>query len=80
MFTREPEGALPKFQQLTNKVINKLTITADMVQRQINKLDPNKFSPDEIHPKIFLELVKYVSEPLASLMNITLLEGKIPGD
>ena len=52
-----------------------------MVSKQIKDLDPRKsLGPDEVHPKMLLELVDYVSAPLAVIMNKTLSEGTLPDD
>ena len=52
-----------------------------MVKKGIQSLDPTKaFGPNEIHPKMLKELVGYVSEPLAVVMNKTLENGSLPDD
>ena len=81
VFTQEPDGDLPYFEERTNKVIDDFNITLDMVTKGIQSLDPTKaFGPDEIHPKMLKELVEYVSEPLTILMNKTLEDGCLPDD
>ena len=81
VFTQELDGELPEFQSRTNNLINDLHITNEMVFKQITKLDVNKsFGPDEIHPKMLIELVEYVAEPLSIIMNKTLEEGTLPDD
>jgi len=81
VFTQEPEGDLPYFEEKTNKIMEDFHITTDMVKKGIQSLDPTKaFGPDEIHPKILKELVGYVSEPLAIVMNKTLENGSLPDD
>ena len=81
VFTREPDDEPPYFQQRTEKVIAEVIVTKDMVYDQIKELDPSKScGPDEIHPKMLLELVEYISEPLAMLINKSLIEGVLPDD
>ncbi|XP_066936708.1 uncharacterized protein [Clytia hemisphaerica] len=79
VFTDEPEGELPDFPASTDKKISDLFVTDEMMKKQIKLIDTNKsFGPDEIHPKMLVELVDHVAEPLAILMNKTLSCGIIP--
>ena len=81
VFTQEPDDDLPDFERRTDTVINELHITKSMVINQIQKLQASKsLGPDEIHPKMLKELVNYVAEPLAIIMNKTLEEGVLPED
>ena len=51
------------------------------MKRLIKKLKIDKsVGPDEIHPRILIELSDIISEPLALLMNKTLEEGHLPKD
>ena len=80
-FTNEPEGAIPDFQQRTVIPIDNMIITNAMVYNKLKDLDPNKsFGPDEIHPKMLIEIADYVAEPLAIIMNKTLENGTLPDD
>eukprot|EP00111_Clytia_hemisphaerica_P011109 TCONS_00032522-protein len=50
-----------------------------MMKKQIKQINTNKsFGPDEIHPKMLVELVDHVTEPLAIIMNKTLSCEIIP--
>ena len=50
-----------------------------MVRREILNLNPNKScGPDDIHPKLLIELVDVLSRPIALLLNKTIEEGDIP--
>lgn len=81
VFTREPDGDLPEFEQRTDTAIDDLHVTKELIIKQINKLQANKsFGPDEIHPKMLIELADYFAEPLAIIMNKTLEEGALPND
>ena len=79
VFTKEPEGDLPDFPKRTDTSISDIIITKEMVAKEIKRLDPNKsFGPDEVHPKMLIELSDHISEPLALIMNKTLTEGTLP--
>ena len=81
VFTDELEGTLPDFQARTESQIDGIFITNKMVREKINDLDPNtSFGPDEIHPRMLIELVDHVAEPLAIIMNKTLISGTLPED
>ena len=56
-----------------------ILITEDMVYNEIIKLSLNKScGPDELHPRLLLELVDELSKPIASLLNNTTRLGVIP--
>ena len=79
VFTDEPQGELPDFPARTETKIDDLLVTEEMMKKRIKLLDTNKsFGPDEIHPKILVELIDHVAEPLAIIMNKTLSCGIIP--
>ena len=42
VFTHEPEGIIPRFEQRTANQIEKFEVTSDMVRKQIMELEPNK--------------------------------------
>ena len=79
VFTNEPEGELPEFHQRADNIMTDIEITTEMVRNQIKKIDPNKaVGPDEIHPSMLIELVDYLAEPLAIIMNISLATSVLP--
>ena len=81
VFTHEPPGELPDFRSRTEKIIDNLVITEQMIREQIKMLDVNKsFGPDEIHPRMLVELVDHLAEPLAIIMNKSLSSGTVPND
>ena len=81
VFTKEPTDELPHLERRTNVIIGNIVITEEMVSKKIKDFDPRKsLGPDKVHPKMLLELVDYVSAPLAVIMNKTLSEGTLPDD
>ena len=81
VFTKEPEGEIPKLDRRTSKYISSLQITEDMVRKGILKLNLNKScGPDEIHPKLLKELVSSISKPITLLLNKTMETGELPDD
>ena len=81
IFTNEPQGDVPEFESRTDKLIENLLITKEMVYKEISKLEPSKScGPDEIHPKMLIELRDFISEPLAVIMNRTLSDECVPDD
>ena len=81
VFTREPDNDIPKLDKRTDASITDLFVTEKMVKIKILMLDINKScGPDDIHPRILIELVGSISRPIALLCNKTLDEGEIPQD
>lgn len=81
VFTNEPHGDIPYFELKTNNTINDIHVTVDMVKKAIQGLNPTKaFGPDEISPRMLKELVDYLSDPLAIIMNKTLSDSCLPAD
>ena len=81
VFTQEPDEDIPTLEAKTDIKIQSFKITTSSVKRLIKKLKIDKsVGPDEIHPRILIELSDIISEPLALLMNKTLEEGHLPKD
>ena len=81
VFTREPDGDIPRLENRTAISIKSLKITVDMVKRELKKLNVNKScGPDGIHPRMLKELSDFIAAPLVILLNITLAHHKIPED
>ena len=81
VFTREPDGEIPTFAKRTNAIISSLKITELMVHDELLKLNSNKWcGPDNINPKILIELADSFSKPISLLLNKTVEEGEIPVD
>ena len=81
VFTIEPEGQLPRFDIRTTSSIPEVTISAEMVSKKIKALDKNKACGlDGINPRQLQELVDYVSEPIAKILNQSLKDKMLPLD
>ena len=79
VFTKEPAGELPRFDQRTLVEMIAPKITQNQVIKKINELKADKASgPDEIHPKLLKKLVDIVSRPLAIIFNKSLEDGMVP--
>ena len=80
-FTHEPKSEIPSLGKRTESDISYLHVTAEMVQNEIKNLNMNKSCrPDEIHPRMLIELSSNISKPIAFLFNKTIEYGKIPND
>ena len=81
VFTKEPEGATPIINKRTNSVLQDISITVDMVRLHLLKLNVNKScDPDEIYPRMLLELADIIAGPVAFLLNKILASGTMPKD
>ena len=81
VFTKEQSDNLPTLEMRTDKKIEHLHITEEMVRKEILTLNINKSSgPDEICPIMLINLVDFVANPLALLMNATINNGTLPKD
>ena len=81
VFTKEPEGATPIIDKRTNSVLQDISITVDMVRLHLLKLNVNKScDPDEIYPRMLLELADIIAGPVAFLLNMILASGTMPKD
>ena len=81
VFTREPDGELPKFDLRTLSEINLPDINPEIVRKKILELDADKAcGPDEIHPRLLKELADIISTPLAMIFRKSLLDGTLPSD
>ena len=81
VFTREPDGNIPPFDKRTNSSVTNPVITSVLIKKKIKALDTNKsFGPDEIHPKILVELCDIVSDPITLIFNRSFEDGILPKD
>ena len=81
VFITEPEGEIPQLDRRTQTTISDIVVTEAMVKSMIALLSVNKScGPDEIHPRMLIELADLISGPLALIMNKTLREKQIPND
>ena len=81
VFTREPKGDTPKLDKRTDSCIYNLFVSAEMVRKEIVNLNVYKsYGPDEINPRLLIELVDCISKPIAILLNKSMEHGEIPND
>ena len=77
VFTREPDTDIPKLDKKTDESISTLFVTDQMVRDEILKLNVNKScGPDNVHPRLLIELVDYLYKPTSLLLNRTMEEGE----
>ena len=59
--------------------MDKISITTEGVHKLLKGLNPNKASgPDKISPKLLKNMADYLAQPLASLFQASLKQGKVP--
>ena len=64
---------------MTPEQTDKMEITAEMVQKKLKDLNPNKSpGPDKLHPKLLKELNNELSLPLSIIFTKSLEEGRLP--
>ena len=63
---KELEGTILTITRRTNSAISELHVTEEMVRLHISKINVNKScGPDEVHPRMLLELSDIIAEPIA---------------
>ena len=81
VFTREPEGDIPRIAPRTSTRIPDLIITVKMVLDALKNINVNKScGPDNLHPRLLFELADIIALPVTILFNKTLKSGKLPKD
>ena len=81
VYTKEPAGKTPTLRSRSEKCVESMLITEDMVLKELKSLDPNKsIGPDDIHPLLVKELATVISHPITLLFKKTLTTGCIPVD
>ena len=81
VYTNDQGENLPTMEKRTSERIEHLVITEEMVKKEILALNVNKScGPDEISPIMLINLVDFVANPLALLMNATFNESVLPKD
>lgn len=81
VFTQEPDGDIPRLAQRTKMKIPDLIITVEMVLEALKKINVNKScGPDNLHPRLLLELAEIIALPVTLLFNATLKDGCLPND
>ena len=72
---------MPVLDKKTEVNLPNINIREEMIWSEILKLNVNKScGPDEMHPKILIELVDVAFKPLALVLNKTIDKGCIPQD
>ena len=81
VYVKKPEGAIPILNRRTLMSIGELHVTCDMVRQEILNMNVNKScGPDEIPPRILKELIDFLSEPIALILNKTFESGELLHD
>ena len=79
--THEPEGEIPTLAQRSNRSISDLHTTEEMMRKELPSLNINKsHGPDELHPRILIELADIIAEPITLLYTKSILHGTVPND
>lgn len=80
VFTQENLDTMPEFpDRHLNQPLGELIINTQIVENYIKKLNGSKSQgPDNCHPKLLLESINEIKEPLAVLFNKSIDEGKVP--
>ena len=81
VFTKEPEGDIPKPDDkiLKTAKLKKIKIDEEIVLKKLKKLDVTKSQgPDELSPKLLKEVANEIAQPLAILYNNILKTGTVP--
>ena len=61
--------------------IDNFEITAEMVEKYLKRLYASKSQgPDNLHPKLLLETLDKIKEPLTEIFKKSLQEGTVPND
>ena len=81
VFTNETDTDIPILQSRTPFTVENLLITAEIVTKEIKDLDVNKScGPDEMHPRMLIELADHIAAPIALLFNLSIQGHKLPED
>ena len=83
VFTREDTSTIPEAEQrfLGMQPLESVHITAQTVQKKLEKLKPNSApGPDKLWPRILQKAAEVISLPLAIIYTKCLEEEAVPGD
>ena len=62
VFTKEPEGDIPRILRKCKKTILDFVVTADMIIKLIDNLNQNKsIGPDGMHARLLIELKEHLA-------------------
>ena len=82
VFTKENTSEMPLFNSRCEGVSkDNFEITAEMVEKYLKRLNASKSQgPDNLHPKLLLETLDEIKEPLTEIFKKSLQEGTVPND
>ena len=82
VFTKENTSKMPTFNNRNNRAtINSFKITTEVVGKYLKELNASKSQgPDNLHPKLSLETLEEIKNPLTEIFNKSLQEGTVPND
>ena len=82
VFIKENTSEMPLFNSRCEGVsIDNFEITAEMVEKYLKRLNASKSQgPDNLHPKLLLETLDEIKEPLTEIFKKSLQEGTVPND
>ena len=81
VFTIEPTEDIPRLERRTNTEIVNMTVTQEIVENEIKRMNVNKAcGPDEIPARMLQELINHISSPLVQIFRKSLQQGQLPSD
>ena len=81
VFTRETDEEVPRITSRTEKVVSDFKVELEMVIQELKGLNEYKSSgPDELHPRLLIELAHLIALPITMLFNATLKHSTLPND
>ena len=81
VFTQEKDGEIPRITTRTQKKVSVLQITVEMVLKELKSLNQYKScGPDQLHPRLLIELAELLALPITLLFNMTFQQGVLPHD
>ena len=79
VFASDDPQTAPSKGERPFKQMDNISITTEGVLKLLKGLNPNKASgPDKISPKLLKNMADYLAQPLASLFQASLEQGKVP--
>ena len=77
----EESDCLPGFNLNVKSSIEHVSFPADKIKKKLDNLNPYKSpGPDELHPRILIELSNELSLPLSLIFSKSFSEGELPQD
>ena len=81
VFTHETGGEIPRIDTRTEKNISDFRVEVEIVLKELKGLNEYKScGPDELHPRLLIELAEQIALPITMLFNATLKHGELPTD